>query len=510
MQEFQLPIAEMLTKGMRPDTDARGFLTQCKFARSTPYGLKMPEAITNPFSATKFTTFPNKQLLRGNSVTLLAGSTTVEEVTEGSPWTTELLSTGTITAGDIWQLVDMHTAWMLLNGATVVYKDNSKGMFNESQPVIATTATDINAGTYFKGRVLLGGFDPDNYWSDDWQSAIKHYSQAFPFAIDDTSLGYGNNFVFWSTIGGGDVFQLFNFKQSVYGNIREDRLHDPNNPMFMELLQRNELGLAPMPWQGLVMIMKPLNNGVAVYGADGIAILTPANIPYPTFGINSRARFGIAGRGCVAGNEEMHVFVSATGELWTLTADGVLTKLGYKEYISKLLDYDIVVSFDEVESEYHISGKNTGGEALSFLLSKNGLTQSPYQVTSVCQTADGLTGVFSETDNVDVIITTDSIDFGDREFKTITLIELGLVIETEATAQVAIQWRNKPSEAFNQTVWVTVNREGFCYIRSTAHEFKILVTVNNYADFELSYINIHWQPSGRRTRRGLSADQARQ
>ncbi len=506
MREYQVPIREALTRGLRPEPESLGYLTLCKFGRPTPNGLVAPTTLIDPFDGNETA----GQLFRGNTTTLLAKSTTLFEVDESAdPWTTSALSvTGSIVSGGVWQFIDLYNAWILLNGSCVVYKDNSFGMFDETQPVMASSSVSVNTGCAFNGRVLLGGFDPSAYWSDDWRAALQAYAEAFPFAITQDFSGAGNNFVFWSTIGGGDVLKLFNFEQAVYGNIREDERSSVAAPMFMYHFQRNECGLAPMPWRGVVQAMIPFHGGIGVYGTDGIAILTPASAPYPTFGMRSVARFGIASRGAVAGSPDLHVFISGAGVLWTLDGSGVLTRLGYKEYLEQLLGYPIQMGYDATEQEYHITGIDQVGAVRSYVLGRNGLARTPYHIRNITHGDEGALGSFDTDDSTEVLVVTERVDFSYRDLKSITGLELGIVYDDGATADVAVDWRIAPNDPWTSTEWVPVNNEGFAYIRVTAQEFRFRVRCSTYVHFQLLYINVKWQPSGRRIVRGLGANEA--
>jgi len=502
MREYILPIVKSLTVGQRPEPETPGYMTTCLFARPAAKGLVAPRVIVDPFGGAQL----EGQLIRGNTVTLLATTQRVSAVDE-SDWSVTADTGDSFVGSYPWHFVDMNNAWMLLSPTATVYKDNSAGMFGETNTVKASTNI-INTGCFFHGRVMLGGFNPAYYWSNDWMAAIKAYSQAFPFAISDSFAAPGNNFVSWSTIGGGDVFNLFSLDAAVYGQIKEDQQHTLDRPLFMEFFQRNELGLAPMPWHGMVQVLKPLRDKVVAYGTDGICLLVPANIPYPTFGLQPLARFGVAGRGSVAGNDSIHVFVASNGDLWTIDSNGVITKLGYKEYLSAMLNYPITAGYDEFNQEFHFSGSALDGSPLSYCLTKNGLFQSPYHIRSLVAGTDGPIGTFDIDSSPAVVVVTDIEDFQYRDFKTITGFELGLTTAIGATTTVAVDYRNSPGEAFATCPAVPVNPEGFAYIRCTAHEFRFRVCCSDYENFQLTYINVKWQPSGRRIVRGLGANEA--
>jgi len=525
LQEYQLPISKTLVNGLRPHSGyGRGtdFLTQCKFLKPKKWGIRSCTSVVNPFADEQFSAWPFAQILRGNEVTLLATATSLKTVTEASPWTlsdtittydlNDPPTTKAITGSDVWHMADFHDSWMLFNGTSVVIKTNKEGMFGETNQVFVQNAIAVQTGCEFHGRLVMGGFNPATYFSSGWDSIWDEWLGRMPYAIDTALDDVDNNFVMWTTIGGGDILNLFLPKMAVDGVIKED-VRTVDDGVFLDLWRRNEAGFMPMPWQGTVHVVKPLGNGVMVYGEDGIAYLPHVSEPYPTFGLRKLAPFGISGRGCVGGDETTHLFMANSGVLWKVSVEGItLQKLGYEEFFDDIVDQTVVITYDRDENEFIISGEDGSNNALSYVLTESGLGQCPQQVTSAFPLEGSLLGVASTDESTIPIVVTDVLDFGYRDLKTITTIELGIEVhydaDTPTTTHVAVDYRYNKDASWTRSTWVLVNDMGYARIQATAIEFRIAVKCSRYEDMKLDYISVKWQASGKRTRRGLSADEA--
>lgn len=521
MQEYSLPIQKTLINGLRPYSDhGRGmnFLTQCKFLRPRNFGLRPCVNVVNPFEDDQFGTWPFPQILRGSEITLLMSATSLKVVIEETPYWTlddamvifdlnnpQIVSA--ITGSDVWHIADFHDSWMLFNGTCVVVRTNREGMFGETNRVYVQSAIEIQTGCEFHGRLIMAGFDPSSYFSNDWSSIWDEWLGKLPYAIDTSLEDVNSNFVMWTTIGGGDILNLFLPKMAVEGVIKEDE-RTLRDGMFLDLWRRNEAGFMPMPWQGTVHVVKPLGNGFMAYGEDGIAFLPHVTGEYPTFGLRKLAPFGIAGRGCVGGDENVQVLLDVSGVLWKISAENYsLQRLGYEEFFEPIIDQDVIITYNQSESEFIISGEDSSGNALSYILTDSGLGQCPQQVTSAYSLEGVLLGVSSTDENTIPIVVTDTIDFGYRDLKTITTVELGIEVSADVTAHVAVYYRYNKEADWTLSDWKLVNNEGFVRVQATAIEFRIAVKCSDFVSMKLDYMNVKWQASGRRTVRGLRAEE---
>ena len=516
MQEFELPVRKTLTQGLRPRSDTgrnKDFLAQCQYMKPLSVGLRSCADCVNPFADSLFYEWPFPQLIRTASETLLIYADEVYPVIEytdqawvvGGKYTTYDLNDPavklSIIKDGVWHCADLGAGWLLFNGTSVVFKLGTETMFDEEAIVYVQDSVSVLTGCASRGRLLLGGFTPSALFSGVWQAVWGKYLSSLPYSISTDLGAIGANYVYWSTIGGGDVLLPFAAELAKDGLIKEDKPDEYDEEFFLELFKRNELGFMPMPWQGSVLCVKPLGKGVAVYGTDGIAVLIPALEPYPTYGLQRVADFGIASRGAVGGDERGHILVDIIGNAWSLGADYSLQKLGYKEYIGTLLDSDIVILKNAEYEEFFISGSSA-----SFVLTPQGLGETPQQITGACNVEGSFYGVFNTPKKTDAIIVTDNIDFNYRDLKTITTVEVGC--NAEALVYVAIDYKYDKQNTWQRSPWVLVNSEGFARVQITALDFRIAVKCDSYKGFELDYINVRWQTAGRRTVRGLSANTA--
>lgn len=506
---------ETLTKGLRPTKKLgsnTNYLTTCKFVKTSPFGLIEDIGVTNPFKTDQFSTWPHPQLIRGKGVTLLCGGYSIKEIDEtdwsiGTPvilYDTDDLHQRIIIDPGIWHFADFHDVFMLMNGNCTIFKTNHKGMLGDIDRYLYQDELTIQTGCDFKGRLMLGGFNPENFWSSVWESVWGEWTSKFAFGID-ASIELAENFVFWTTVGGGDAFHLFMPQKAQRSIIAEDQNTDQ---MFLEYWRKNSIGFMPVPWQGTVLKMIPLGNGVIAYGDNGIAAMNTVLEPMPTFGMQKLNDFGIAGRGAAGGNDKVQIFIDEAGSLWRMGVDFIPTRLGYEEYLVDILEDDIVISFDPQRTEFYISGKNQ-----SFVLTQTGLSESPHRVTSVQFAAGALLGVSQHiqedaVDDTEVLLVTSALDFKYRDLKSITTVELGLEIDSEAVIEIAADYKYNTGTEWSRTKFVRVNKEGWARLDINAHDLRLVIRLSNYTDFKLSYVNLKWQARGRLARRGLSDKQA--
>ncbi|KKM64229.1 hypothetical protein LCGC14_1503510, partial [marine sediment metagenome] len=246
--------------------------------------------------------------------------------------------------GGVWHLLETDDGWVLLNGAATVW--NFGTLLTSSSPVITgplvcvvDTLNIMSSGCWHRGRMVMGGFVPSSAgnkttWENNWLQNFLTIIDEWPPAFKKTAPIAGN-MVAWTTIGQSDIFWLMLGTAQVTGFV--EGAHDSNNPLFLDQLNRNEGGWMAMPWQGDVLCTKPLGDNVVVYGEDGISALFLISGPVPTYGLKHLVDFGIADRGSVGGDDNKHIFVSELGDVWQITADLSMKRLGYKEFAVDLV-----------------------------------------------------------------------------------------------------------------------------------------------------------------------------
>lgn len=511
MREYSLPIDKAFQQGLRIDSFSQKnaeFLSTCVGCRTSEFGV-VPEVTLN----SKFDVegFPFPQLFRGQAVTLLCGETEISTVSElTSPWEASAITVYdaydaatpfAISADGVWHFVDFYNVWLLFNGTTSVFKTNIAGMFGETNYAFATDDVTINTGCSFRGRALFGGFDPSSYSTPDWNAFWQHWLDKCAVQFPNvSSLGW--NFVSWTTIGGGDLLNVFYPDLAVNGVIEQDESRSINDSMLLELWQRNELGFMPMPSQGAVLCVKPLGNGVVVYSEDGVVYLPLVSSPVPTFGMHVLPAPGIVGRGAVGGDDFEHIFIDPSGDVWALGTDLKLQRLRYKNHISSILEGEVTISLDKENKDYYISGENTDGEAETYILSKYGLSKSGKAVNSCVWNRSELIGICS-TPGLISYVSSDIIDFGIPDIKTVGMIEIeGQGLDA---VYVSCDYRYDSVSAFTTSDWIKFNAMGFAYIGKSAKEFRINLKSTNPTTFAVQSMSVKWKASGKRTIRRIYA-----
>ena len=508
MQEYTTVLKDLFQKGLRPrerfGSVNEPMLTECLRLRPTESGIRACEAVALPGGQVW-----GAQLLRGKVYTFLASDHAVWIVDE-SDWSTvqqklhdyltDAPSYVLPSYGGHWHMADAGKFVMLFNGEVIVFISGAETMFAEEAKFYVVSDRTVNTGCYFKGRILMAGFSPTDFWADAWQSTMEGLTSTLAFDIS-TLMGVEKNFVYWSSIGGGNVLDIFYPERAIKGLIKEYK-EGLSDPLFLDYWRRNDCGLMPATFQGGVQCLKPLGNEIVAYGEDGISIFTPATEPTPTFGVRHVASIGIHGRRAIGGTDSQHVFVDKEGVAWSLSTEG-LKRLGYEEFTAGMIDETIIVTLDERNNEYYISD---GNETL--LLTSQGAGKSPYHPISLVLVEGQLAGIYNSDASTEGIVVSDIFDFKNADFKTITTIELGMYKKETANAYIALDYRYSGYGDFTRSTWMKVNDAGWVRMQITANQFRLCIKISDYENFKLDYANIKWQQSGHRTIRGLHADTA--
>ena len=213
----ELVIKDGLKRGMRnsSDTDRNSErLVNCYNVKPNRYGLtahspiSFPSALSTAISGEGLSvSHPFPQIFRGATYTLLFSETRVFTVNESTWGLTEEtiydlsdVSTTIASGGGAWQFADFGDSWWAFNGVTTLVRSNVGG----NTRVRADTASPTQTGCAFRGRVVWGGFDENNYWNGDWDTfheylTNQHISSPSGLSPD----GLRSNCVSWCSIGGG-------------------------------------------------------------------------------------------------------------------------------------------------------------------------------------------------------------------------------------------------------------------------------------------------------------------
>jgi hypothetical protein len=249
-----------------------------------------------------------------------------------------------------------------------------------------------------------------------------------------------------------------------------------------------------------------------VYGDEGSAYVFPATDPIATLGCVDIMKVGIAGRGAVGGNDKRHIFIDSEGSLWTVGSNIQPERLGYKEFFEPLLDNDIVISYDKKHEWFYISGKDQWGDYYSYVLTKQGLGEAPQIITSAVGIGDSFVGIYTEQDESDteVLIVSDVTDFGNRDLKTVTTVELSMEIDDSTNVYVAVDSRMDSYGSWTRSTFKQLNTQGWTRIQQTAIEFRFVIKVSTYTNTRIDSMNVHYQQAGKSTIRGIGLNVSNQ
>lgn len=243
----------------------------------------------------------------------------------------------------------------------------------------------------------------------------------------------------------------------------------------------NVAGERPLDWGGWIYVIKKLMNKVAVYGENGVSLLTPVN---NLWGLATISRIGLKTRASICGNDFVHYYIDVEGRLCKV--DDTIEVLGYNEFLGAMAD-SLVMTYNEKDQLIYICDGEIG---YVYSARNKSLGQGPCNITGYgyksrveyIAAADTVTDLVFE-------ITTDIYDLGNRKNKTIWSIELGANLSNAIYA--AIDYRLDKTADFASTPWVRVNPNGVTPIPCFGVEFKFKFKMYVYEQFEVDYLRVN-------------------
>lgn len=521
-----------ITRGLRPESytaENLGFLRSCENTRIHPLGGLVPpvlpaQAFTDavltdpsPAGLNYNTTWPLPKFLDHRTSLFAYG---IDATSSKVSMYDIDISTGTATAistkrwadyvsrassyaaadfepGSTPCVLDFYSTTMVLNGNGMAFKTGVGG--NEW---FTTNAVTIKAGCAYKdARAIFGGFDPTNcYAIADWPTYLSSLkSAALPSEVLATATsGLGKNWVWWSSIGGGDMHYFLDTDLLKYATklATPDTGFDDNYPYLNWLWLRREMGARPMPWSGWVRQVRPMGDVVVVYGDKGVSVMLPVSSPYPTFGLQDTPEdfpngMGIVTDGennplcrdAVAGDDFKQVFVGADSNLWRLdrSASGAkATKLGYSEYITDL-GSGVRIDYNAREGDFHIhSAAGSGGFVLNkeMKLGATGTHFTGFQLTNPDLT-------LKKTNNSSSF----AARFGARNTDTPIGIQNvhKIVFVGRTTGMTArLWWRMGPNSNWNHTYYQAVSGRGEATFNVPCWQFEVECRAADYTTIRIN------------------------
>jgi len=503
-----------LRRDFRTPVNAKA-LYRCTNLRPTQHRLKDFATLTQPISdydiantirETKAWPFP--QFLKGKNQHLLAfedaiyyisgawdawsmeeydynDAADIDELGEDSP---DPASNTISKEGGVWHMLDFWNMWMLFNGQATVIKTPQMppGEVYVSEDVTITTGCVFRAA-----RAILGGFDSSDIFAQvDWPTYLAPLAANAPehvkSFINAVASDPGQNWVWWSSLGGGDLFWLFSLNMMKYGwwNNTTATGYDDNHTLIGKLMVRNEFGMAPMPWQGIVQHLRPFADSVIVYGGStaihdgGVCALVPDGKKMGVHPLkNWGTQVGIADRGAVAGDESIHLFLDEHGELNLLKPNLEVERLGYREFFQDMLGGEPVISFDQYEREFYI-----GDGTDAYLFNRHGLAKAPWVPTTVSYAQGHIVGIyFDATDPDGIEIVTQPFDasaVGGTRGQPFEVLAVNVVgTDTHSTGwQIAVDYRLDKALAFTRSDAATLEPNGRAVVNIPGVECRLVLT----------------------------------
>lgn len=115
-------------------------------------------------------------------------------------------------------------------------------------------------------------------------------------------------------------------------------------------------------------------------------------------------------------------------------------------------------------------------------------------------------GFFKDSGDYELRLETDTLDFGQRGMKMLTVVEAGMQYDKGSyPAEVSVRYKyNYMEETFSRSAWKMLNNEGVAYPMITASELKVLLRAPDYRKCRasISYLNLRIKLSDRRSIRG--------
>lgn len=237
----------------------------------------------------------------------------------------------------------------------------------------------------------------------------------------------------------------------------------------------NLAGEMPMDWTGDVWAIGRLDKILMVYGSGGITSLQPIDA---VFGKATFLRLGLMSKGAVLLKDAFHLFITSDGCLWKLSDK--LERLGYEEYLGDL--DSPIISYDPLT---HLAYICDGTDGYVFNCDTHSLGKGPANVTGIGYQDGALYALSSGiVTPLSVSIVTHPTDFSNRNFKTITEIEIGGEFED---LEVGVSFKNTSGD-FTSPVWFTVTDEGRAFPNIFAKEFQFHLETDE--NLTLDYFNV--------------------
>ncbi len=119
---------------------------------------------------------------------------------------------------------------------------------------------------------------------------------------------------------------------------------------------------------------------------------------------------------------------------------------------------------------------------------------------------ENMFGFWKDSQDYELRLETDVLDFGQRGMKTLTAVEVGAdYSKSNFPLETRVKFKyNYMENSFSKSAWKMLNREGVVYPLVTAAEMKICLRGPDYRDAKasISYMTMRLRMSDKRSLRG--------
>ena len=245
--------------------------------------------------------------------------------------------------------------------------------------------------------------------------------------------------------------------------------------------ESNVAGERPLDWPGCVYKILKLGKSLAVYGENGVSILTPVENAY---GMQTIYRIGLISLDAAAGTEEAHFFIDVSGRLFKLSSEG-LQDLGYTEFFEGMVN--LVMSIDPVKQLLYICD---GVKGFVYNMKDGGLGVGPTNITGIGVRGSNYYVTAPDTIEMPLFeICTDIYDMGTRKPKTIQLVEVGTDLTEHL--ELLIEYRIDNRSPFKESEWHLVNPDGIAYCPCYGVEFRFRIRSFIHEWFKIDRLKIN-------------------
>jgi hypothetical protein len=401
----------------------------------------------------------------------------------------------TINSTTPWQMVGFQDrAWFACSGTNFLYwlPDNPVDLTGGPAVMIGSPSLTVGAVGKHDNAMVLGGMagtqlartlvaDLFTYWKRvQRQRQITIYGET----LDSSYIMYCNDSDFDSP------FYLLMAALAIPGDDEATMLRG----VLRRAIDKGWLGFYRPRFVGAVRAIKQLGAGLVVYGANGVARLTRSEAGYSEAHLLEQ---GIAGRGCMNGDDSEHLFLSGAGELYIDRGQG--PRLlgagegdflgGFAEYMANLTIANAVISFDTQNRRWWISDGSR-----CYCWTGYGLGESDQvQPSSVFRLSLGGTlygTAVTKDDPQTARLVSTIISNGGNTFEVSSYDVTAT--ESDASSWTATSdYRMRQSDQFRRPAAIDVPDRGRCYVKKTGLEQRCVLIAPNCKEVSVDSVGIN-------------------